>query len=60
MKYVVCPPCGTVFEGETEQDVIRTTQLHAKEKHDYVPPREEILSSISSTPPESGDVKPQA
>lgn len=52
MKYVVCPPCGTVFEGETEQDVIRTTQMHAKEKHDYVLPREEIMNAMSSTPPE--------
>lgn len=55
MKYVVCPPCGTVFEGETEQDVIATTQLHAKEKHDYVLPREEILSAMSSTPPHAGE-----
>jgi predicted small metal-binding protein len=56
MKYVVCPPCGTVFEGETEQEVIRTTQLHAKEKHDYVPPREEILNAmISSSPPSGGE-----
>lgn len=54
MKYVVCPPCGSVFEGETEQDVIRTTQLHAKEKHEYVLPLEEIRSSMTSTPPQSG------
>lgn len=54
MKYVVCPPCGTVFQGETEQDVISTTQQHAKEKHDFVPPREEILNVMSSTPPQSG------
>jgi uncharacterized protein DUF1059 len=53
MKYVVCPPCGSVFEGETEQDVILTTQLHAKEKHEYVPPREEILQAMSSSPPQS-------
>ncbi len=53
MKYVVCPPCGTVFEGETEQDVVQTTQLHAQEKHDYVLPREEILAFITSTPPEA-------
>ena len=57
MKYVVCPPCGSVFEGETEQEVITTTQLHAKEKHDYVPPREEILGSISSTRPQSSETR---
>jgi predicted small metal-binding protein len=53
MKYVVCPPCGSVFEGETEQDVVRTTQLHAQEKHGYAAPAEEILSVVTSTPPQS-------
>ena len=53
MKYVLCPPCGTVFEAETEQDVIREAQHHAKEKHDYVLPSEEILSAMKSTPPRS-------
>lgn len=53
MKYVVCPPCGTVVEGETEKDVIRITQLHAKEKHDYIPAHDEILRTMSSTPPKS-------
>lgn len=55
MKYVVCPPCGTVFEGKTEQDVIVTAQQHSKEKHDYVPPREEILGVMTSTPPQAGE-----
>jgi predicted small metal-binding protein len=53
MKYVVCPPCGTVFEGATDEDVVRTTQLHAKEKHGYSAPPEEIRSVITSTPPQS-------
>jgi len=52
-KYVVCTPCGTVFEGETEDDVVRVTQSHAKEKHGYSPPRDEILDSITSTPPQA-------
>lgn len=55
MKYVVCPPCGTVFEGETDEDVIRSTQLHAREKHGYSAPPEEIRETIRSTPPRSGD-----
>jgi predicted small metal-binding protein len=54
MKYVVCPPCGTVLEGNTEQDVINTTQQHAKEKHDYELPREEIMNAMTSAPPQSG------
>lgn len=51
MKYVTCPPCGTVFEGETESDVIEATLSHAKEKHDYAIPREEIVTAIATTPP---------
>jgi len=54
MKYVVCPPCGSVLEAENDEDMIRTTQEHAKAKHDYVPPREEILSTITSTRPQPG------
>lgn len=48
MKYVVCPPCGTVFEGTTEDEVVRTAQEHAKEKHAYDLPREEILEAMTS------------
>lgn len=59
MKYVVCPPCGTVFEGETDQDVIRTTQTHAKEKHDYQLPEEEIRNFVTSTPPQPGQATKQ-
>ncbi len=55
MKYVLCPPCGTVFEGETEQDLIRTTQQHSKEKHDYLPPADEVRKFIRATPPPADD-----
>jgi predicted small metal-binding protein len=50
-KYVVCPPCGTVFEEENEEELVRVTQSHSKEKHGYNPPRDEILGAITSTPP---------
>lgn len=53
MKYVLCPPCGTVFEGTTEEDVIRESQSHAKEKHGYVLPLEEIREAMTSAPPQS-------
>lgn len=53
MKYMTCPPCGTVFEEETEDDIVRVTQVHAKEKHGYAPPRDEIVETITSTPPQS-------
>lgn len=55
MKYVVCPPCGSVFEGETEEDVIRTTQEHAKATHGYAAPAAEIRNVITSSPPQSGN-----
>lgn len=55
MKYVVCPPCGSVFQGETEEDVIRTTQEHAKATHGYAAPAAEIRNVITSSPPQSGD-----
>lgn len=46
MIHVLCPPCGTVFEGTTEDDVVRVAQDHAKEKHAYDLPREEILEAL--------------
>lgn len=49
MKYVVCPPCGTVIEGKTDDEVVRVAQEHAKEKHAYDLPREEILETITTT-----------
>jgi predicted small metal-binding protein len=57
MKYVLCPPCGSVFEKETEEELVRWTQLHAKDKHGYAPPAEEILRAITTTPPPSGDTR---
>jgi predicted small metal-binding protein len=54
MKYVVCPPCGTVFEEKTEQDLVRKAQLHAKDKHGYALPTEEILHAMTPTPPSGG------
>jgi predicted small metal-binding protein len=50
MKYVLCPPCGTVFEGTTEDEVVRLTQEHAKEKHSYAIPREEIVEAMTTEP----------
>jgi predicted small metal-binding protein len=46
MKSVLCPPCGTVFEAATEDEVVRMAQEHAREKHAYTLPREEILEAM--------------
>jgi len=48
MIHVLCPPCGSVFEGATEDDVVRIAQEHAKAKHAYDLPREEILQAMTT------------
>ncbi|HEY8313476.1 MAG TPA: DUF1059 domain-containing protein [Candidatus Baltobacteraceae bacterium] len=50
-KYVVCPPCGTVFEEETEEELVRVTQAHSTENHRYTPPPDEVRNAMTSTPP---------
>lgn len=51
-KYVVCPPCGTLFEAETEDELVRVTQQHSTQKHGYTPPRDEVLDVMTSAPPD--------
>lgn len=53
MKYLVCPPCGSVLEGKNEDELVRATQDHAKEKHGYSPSREEIAQAMTSDPPQA-------
>lgn len=56
MKYLICPPCGSVLEGNDEDDLVRVTQAHAKEKHGYDAPRDEIVRSMTSEQPKpAGD-----
>ncbi len=52
-KYVLCPPCGTMFEEENEEELVRVTQAHAKEKHGYSPTRDDVLATITSAPSQS-------
>lgn len=51
--YVVCTPCGTVFEGESEDELVRVTQEHSSKHHAYTPSRDEVLAVATSTPPET-------
>ncbi len=44
----VCPPCGHVHTGETEDELVRSAQAHALEKHGHVPDRERIVATIKS------------
>lgn len=54
-KYVVCTPCGTVFEAETEDDLVHVTQQHSAQKHAYTPPRDEVLNAMTTDPPQTAD-----
>lgn len=49
MQEVVCPPCGTVIRGETEEQLIASVQAHAQQSHGHLPSREEILSTLRPT-----------
>jgi hypothetical protein len=43
---LICPPCGHVHEGETEDELVRNAQEHGLAKHGGMPPREAILESL--------------
>jgi predicted small metal-binding protein len=47
---VICPPCGHVNEGESEDELVRNVQAHGLAKHGGMPPREAILAAILPQP----------
>ncbi|HLJ62095.1 MAG TPA: DUF1059 domain-containing protein [bacterium] len=44
MKKVVCPPCGTEISAQTDDDLVRKVQEHAKKEHGQDLTREHILA----------------
>jgi predicted small metal-binding protein len=44
LQEVLCPPCGTVIQAQTEDQLVEEVQAHAKQFHGHDPSREEILS----------------
>ena len=44
MKKVIQCPCGSVIEGESDDDVVRKAQEHAKATHGMALSREQALS----------------
>ncbi len=44
MKKVICPPCGTEIRGETDDELVRKVQEHAKREHGRDLTREHILA----------------
>lgn len=45
MKKVVCPPCGTEITGQTDDELVRKVQAHAKKDHGHDLTREHILAA---------------
>jgi predicted small metal-binding protein len=44
MKKVVCPPCGMVISAQTDDELVRKVQEHAKKHHGQDLTREHILA----------------
>ena len=44
MKKVIQCPCGSVIEGDTDDDVVKKAQDHAKTTHNMDLSREQALS----------------
>ena len=44
MKKVIQCPCGAVIEGESDDDVVRKAQDHAKTTHGMALSRDQALS----------------
>lgn len=43
MKKVVCPPCGTEITGQTDDELVRKVQEHAKKEHATDLTRDHVL-----------------
>lgn len=43
MKKVTCPPCGTEITAQTDDELVRKVQEHAKKEHATDLTREHIL-----------------
>jgi predicted small metal-binding protein len=44
MKKTLNCPCGWSASADTDDDLVKQVQQHAKEAHDQTPSRDEILS----------------
>jgi predicted small metal-binding protein len=44
MKKVVCPPCGTEISAQTDDELVRKVQEHAKKEHGRDLTRDHILA----------------
>jgi hypothetical protein len=50
MKEVICPACGAITEGETNDALYEATREHTLDAHAYDIPREHVLAAATDVP----------
>jgi hypothetical protein len=45
MREVICPACGALTEGVTDDELYQATREHTLDAHAYDIPREHVLAS---------------
>lgn len=50
MKEVLCPACGALTEGATDDELYIATREHTLQAHSYDIPREHVLLSAVEAP----------
>ncbi|WP_157988088.1 DUF1059 domain-containing protein [Jiangella endophytica] len=45
MKEVICPACGALTEGTTDEELYEATRAHTVDAHRYDIPREHVLAA---------------
>jgi predicted small metal-binding protein len=49
MKEVICPACGALTEGRTDDEIYQATLEHTLDAHGYDIPRDHVLASVVET-----------
>lgn len=47
MREVLCPACGALVEGASDDELFERARAHTLASHDYDIPREHVLQSAS-------------
>jgi predicted small metal-binding protein len=45
VREVICPACGALTEGETDDELVQATREHTLDAHAYDIPREHVLAA---------------
>jgi len=46
-KQLACPPCGTIIQSETDQDLVARVQEHAQSQHNTQLEAQHILEEAT-------------